>query len=149
MLYFPKAGGSRINIKYHILSSQLVNYFSLLVTCPGGWVCRCTSSPCWDCPCSRPPRPWRIGPRWQPSQWGKKHILAFCFRHLLFKMSMRLLLKIGPLKVLSRVENFLCMIVGRRVHKEYDTWHTLFAPCCQCQCTIQPVTLQHHTSTVS
>lgn len=108
MLYFP-----RINIKYHILSSQLVN-FSLLVTCPGGWVCRCTSSPCWDCPCSRPPRPWRIGPRWQPAQWGKvkiKHILAFCFCHLLFKMSMRLLLKIGPLKVLSRVENFLCMIV--------------------------------------
>ena len=40
-----------------------------------------------------------------------KHILAFCFCHLLFKMSMRLLLKIGPLKVLSRVENFLCMIV--------------------------------------
>ena len=77
------------------------------VTCRGGWACRYTNSPCWDCPYSRPPHPWRTDPRWQPAKVRKIHFSAYSFRHLLFKMSMRLLLKIGPLKVLSWVENFL------------------------------------------
>ena len=43
-----------------------------VLTCPRGWVCRCTSSPCWGCPCSTQPRRWRTRPGLPPFIQQKK-----------------------------------------------------------------------------